>query len=432
MGWGVLVGSLYVVLIGLLRTLKSIRSLYNYITLAEDYLVARCFEIVFSSLTLVSIIVAIIYSFQGKCKKTKKSLLICIASQMCYVVFQMFDTITGEIIYHPFFYLHHDLMVLDDILMLGVVMVLLLLLPKLQKKSQRIAYGVGVLVLAFFFVCVVYLDESASGDNIVANTVDFVLSSLPYLFFAIFVSESLLKSESQNCVQKNGARKVVAKFCSSCGRPLSDGGLFCSSCGARCMRNTKPKKDCFLLSMIACGLNVITICILPLFRIIIHEEGELEIIGGGSITWFFSGPGCLRELRDGYEDVFAVFGILLLLVLGIIMGIYFTRKWWWMMIAAGVYLVLYLDFSGLMFYSFNPLSILEEWTIWVHIATLYILFLAIYLDHLRTLRIAKMNQTDRKSYCISAMDIFTMTVMGVLLVLTVIGWYAGTTWCFLI
>ena len=66
MGWGVLVGALYVVMNGVVRTLNAICRLYEP---PCDYLVGRSFVIAFSSLTLVSIIVAIIYSFQGKCKK---------------------------------------------------------------------------------------------------------------------------------------------------------------------------------------------------------------------------------------------------------------------------------------------------------------------------------------------------------------------------
>lgn len=430
MGWSILVGALYVVLNGVVRTLNGICRLYEP---PCDYLVGRSFVIAFSSLTLVSIIVAIIYSFQGKCKKTKRALLVCITSWMCYVLFQMSDSLFVDDIYLsklPFIsypiYLHHFSMVFDDILMLGVVMVLLFLLPKLQKKGQRIACGVWVVVLGLFLADVVYFNERVGWELIVANTVDFVLSSLPYLFFAIFVSDSLLKSESRNCVPKVRTREtVVARFCSSCGNPLSAGGLYCASCGARCMRNTKSKKNCFLLSVIACGLNAITICILPQFRIIILGERKYEVSGVGSIAWFFGGSGCLGELSDGVEDVFVVFGILLLFVLGSIIGIYFTRIWWGMMIAAGVYLVLYLNLSGFMYSSFNPLSIHRTWTLWVHMAAIYILFLAIYLDHLRTLRIAKTNQMVRKSYCISVMDILTMVFMGVLLVLAVIGWCVG-------
>ena len=94
------------------------------------------------------------------------------------------------------------------------------------------------------------------------------------------------------------------------------------------------------------------------------------------------------------------------------------------MIAAGVYLFLYFDFSGFMCCSS---AVHTEWTIGtgVYVAALCSLFLAIYLDYLRTLRIAKTNQMVRKSYCISVMDILTMVFMGVLLVLAVIGWCVG-------
>lgn len=342
----------------------------------------------------------------------KWSLLICIASWMCYVLFQIFGSLLMvDSSYDPLF----------NILMLGVVMMMLFLLPKLKGKGQRIACGVGIVLFGLFFMDAVLFDEGAPFEMIAVWTVDFVLGSLPYLFFAIFVSDSLLKSESWNRVPKVGAKEtVVAKFCSSCGNPLSIGALFCASCGARCMRNTKPKNNCFLLSTIACGLNAIIICILPLYC-----DGGYFVGGHKSIAWFFSGAGCLNYR---FDDAYVVFGILLLLVLGSIMGIYFMKKWWGMMIAAGVYLFLYFDFSEFICYSSR---VHTEWTIGtgVHLAATYTLFLAIYLDHLRTLRIAKMNQTGRKSYCISVMDILTMVFMGVLLVLAVIGWCVGTGWC---
>lgn len=127
----------------------------------------------------------------------------------------------------------------------------------------------------------VLFDEGASIEMIAEWTIDFVLGSLPYLFFAIFVSDSLLKSESRNCNPKVGAREtVVAKFCSLCGNPLSAGALFCASCGARCMRNMKPKKNCFLLSTIACGLNAIIICILPLFCERDYDLGGIRVSHG--------------------------------------------------------------------------------------------------------------------------------------------------------
>ena len=338
MGWGVLVGSLYVVLIGLLRTVVSIDEFYRWFPRAyhyQDYFghsLQRFPKIAFSLLTLVGIITAILYSFQGKCKKAKWSLLICITSWMCYVLFRIIDWLLENVasfnLYNIFFY--NGFWVLDDILMLVVVMVLLFLLPKLQKKGLRVACGVGVVALGLFFVAGVYFVKRESmpiefvvmnkiDAFIVANIIDFVLGSLPYLFFAIFVSESLLKSEPLNRVQKDGAKEaVVTKFCSSCGNLLSAGALFCASCGARCMRKTKPRKNCFLLSAIACGLNAIIVCILPLYC-----RGEYDIGGRRSIAWFFSGAGCLHY---GFKDDYVVFGILLLFVLGSIMGIYFTKK----------------------------------------------------------------------------------------------------------
>lgn len=423
MGWGVLVGALYVVLNGVVRTLKSICFFYECAPRAYlDYFVHSLQyipKIVFSLLTLVSIIAAIIYSFQGKCKKVKWSLLICIASWMCYVLFQIFGSLLMvDSSYDPL----DPLDPLFNILMLGVVMMMLFLLPKLKGKGQRIACGVGIVLFGLFFMDAVLFDEGAYFIMIAVWTIDFVLGSLPYLFFAIFVSDSLLKSESRNCVPKVGAKEtVVAKFCSSCGNPLSIGALFCASCGARCMRNTKPKNNCFLSSTIACGLNAIIICILPLYC-----ERHYDFGGHMSVAWFFHGAGCLHYR---FDDAYVVFGILLLLVLGSIMGIYFMKKWWGMMIAAGVYLFLYFAFSGFMCCSL--IRVHTEWTIGtgVHLAATYTLFLAIYLDHLRTLRIAKMNQTGRKSYCISVMDILTMVFMGVLLVLAFIGWCVGTGWC---
>ena len=424
MGWGVLVGALYVVLNGVYRTLYSICMFYEGAPRAYDYLdyfvhsLQYIPKIAFSLLTLVSIIAAIIYSFQGKCKKVKWSLLICIASLMCYVLFQILGSLLmGDSLYFGIVFLF-------NILMLGVVMVMLFLFPKLKGKGQRIACGVGIVLFGLFFMDAVLFDEGASIEMIAEWTIDFVLGSLPYLFFAIFVSDSLLKSESRNCNPKVGAREtVVAKFCSLCGNPLSAGALFCASCGARCMRNMKPKKNCFLLSTIACGLNAIIICILPLFC-----ERDYDLGGHKSIAWFFHGAGCLHYR---FDDAYVVFGILLLFFLGSIMGIYFTREWLGMMTAAGVYLFLYFVFSGLMWCS-SPLSTKHmHWTMGtgVHIAALCILFLAIYLDHLRTLRIAKTNQMVRKSYCISVVDILTMVFMGVLLVLAVIGWCVGTGWC---
>lgn len=150
MGWGVLVGALYVVLNGVYRTLYSICMFYEGAPRAYDYLdyfvhsLQYIPKIAFSLLTLVSIIAAIIYSFQGKCKKVKWSLLICIASSMCYVLFQILGSLLmGDSLYFGIVFLF-------NILMLGVVMVMLFLFPKLKGKGQRIACGVGIVLFGLF------------------------------------------------------------------------------------------------------------------------------------------------------------------------------------------------------------------------------------------------------------------------------------------
>ena len=127
-------GSLYVVLIGLLRTVVSIGEFYRWFPRAyhyQDY-VGHSLQyfpmIAFSILTIYGIITAIIYSFQGKCKKAKWSLLICITSWMCYVLFPILGSLLMDprfyYNYYPYFGVLYDRIALDNILMLGVLLVL--------------------------------------------------------------------------------------------------------------------------------------------------------------------------------------------------------------------------------------------------------------------------------------------------------------------